>query len=82
MLILSRKAGEKLFVGENITIEVTRVRGNRVTLGISAPADIHILRDELRATTPESCIEIECDTEESSDAFAERLFKQPLQAAG
>lgn len=47
MLILSRKIGERLVIGENVTVVVNRVNGNRVTLGIEAPKDVHIKRDEL-----------------------------------
>jgi carbon storage regulator len=47
MLVLSRKIGEKLVIGDNITLVVSRVAGNRVTLGIEAPADVRIVRGEL-----------------------------------
>ncbi len=47
MLILSRKVGQKIVIGDNITIVVNRVAGNRVTLGIEAPDDVHIMRGEL-----------------------------------
>ncbi len=47
MLVLSRKVGEKIVVGENITIVVNRVSGNRISLGIDAPADVRIVRGEL-----------------------------------
>lgn len=48
MLVLSRKIGEKIHVGGNITIEVRRVAGNRVTLAVDAPRDVRILRGELK----------------------------------
>ena len=38
MLVLSRKPGEQLRIGDNITITVVEVRGNRVKIGIEAPA--------------------------------------------
>lgn len=47
MLVLSRKAGEKIHIGDGITIEVRRVAGNRVTIAIDAPRDLRILRGEL-----------------------------------
>ncbi len=47
MLILSRKAGEKIVIDDKIVVEVVRVCGNRITLGIAAPADVKILRAEL-----------------------------------
>ena len=48
MLVLSRKIGEKIHVGNDITIEVRRVAGNRVTLAVDAPRSVRILRGELR----------------------------------
>ncbi len=51
MLVLSRKVGEKLVIDGNITVEVIRVHGNRVSLGISAPADVRVLRGELKPHT-------------------------------
>lgn len=48
MLVLSRKVGEKLVIGENITIVVNRVAGNRVTIGIDAPDEVRIIRGELK----------------------------------
>jgi len=47
MLVLSRKIGEKLVIGDNITVVVSRVAGNRVTLGIEAPNEVRIVRGEL-----------------------------------
>jgi carbon storage regulator len=49
MLVLSRKVGERIHVGENITLEIRRIAGNRVTLALEAPRDIRILRGELEA---------------------------------
>jgi len=47
MLVLSRKEGEKLIIGDNITLVVSKICGNRVTLGIEAPVDVKIFRGEL-----------------------------------
>ena len=47
MLVLSRKVGEKLVIDGNISVEVVKIQGNRITLGLVAPADVKILRGEL-----------------------------------
>lgn len=47
MLILQRKAGQSLRIGENITVTVVAVENNRVRIAIDAPTDISILRSEL-----------------------------------
>jgi carbon storage regulator len=47
MLVLSRKTGEKIVIGNDIEVVVLEVRGDRVKLGIAAPADVPIHRSEL-----------------------------------
>jgi carbon storage regulator len=54
MLVLSRKIGEKLVIGDNITVVVSRVAGNRVTLGIEAPSEVRIIRGELHVDLDEA----------------------------
>jgi carbon storage regulator len=49
MLVLSRKVGERIHVGDNITLEIRRIAGNRVTLALDAPRNVRILRGELEA---------------------------------
>jgi carbon storage regulator len=46
-LVLSRKAGERINIGDEITVEVTRINGNRCSLKVSAPREMRILRSEL-----------------------------------
>ncbi|MEM7474353.1 MAG: carbon storage regulator [Planctomycetota bacterium] len=53
MLVLSRKEGEKLVIGDNVTLVVSKISGNRVTVGIEAPADVKIFRGELAAKDKE-----------------------------
>jgi len=59
MLVLSRKVGEKLVIGNNITIVVNRVAGNRVTIGIDAPDDVRIIRGELKPVIEQFRTELE-----------------------
>ena len=47
MLILNRRVGESIRIGENVKLTVLGVRGNQVRVGIDAPKDVHILRSEL-----------------------------------
>jgi len=49
MLVLSRKEGERISIGDNITLVVSKVNGNRVTIGIEAPRDVKIVRGELHS---------------------------------
>ena len=47
MLVLSRKEGEQLVIGDNIVVTINRISGNRVAIGIEAPRDVRIVRGEL-----------------------------------
>jgi carbon storage regulator CsrA len=47
MLILSRKVGESIAIGNDVTIVVNRIAGNRVALGIQAPNNVRVVRGEL-----------------------------------
>ncbi len=51
MLVLSRKPGEQIRIGDNITITVVEVRGNRVKIGIEAPRSVGVVRGELEPHT-------------------------------
>ena len=49
MLVLSRKEGERIMLGDSVVLTIVRVSGDRVRLGIEAPSDMLILREELNA---------------------------------
>ena len=54
MLVLSRKAGEVLFIGKDISVEILSVEGDRVRIGITAPKETRIFRKELMDATIET----------------------------
>jgi carbon storage regulator len=47
MLVLSRKLGEKIMVGENIVLTVVKIDRNQVRLGIEAPPEVPVYREEI-----------------------------------
>jgi carbon storage regulator len=47
MLVLSRRPGEKIVIGDDIIVTVTEISGNRVRLAVDAPCKVPILRGEL-----------------------------------
>lgn len=48
MLVLSRKHGEAIVVGDNITVTVVAIEGGRVRLGITAPSELPVHREEIQ----------------------------------
>ena len=47
MLVLSRKVGERILVGDKVVVTIVRIGPNAVRLGIEAPKDMNIVREEL-----------------------------------
>ena len=69
MLVLTRKEGERIRIGDGITLTVVSIRGNKVRLGFTAPESVIIQREELREEpkerpnkkTPANQVEFEID---------------------
>ena len=67
MLVLSRKVGERILIGENISVTVVRIAGGGVRLGVEAPPDMAVVRQELK---------------DRLDAEQMAMPKAPLKTAG
>lgn len=67
MLVLSRKPGERILIGDNVTVTIVRIGPNTVRLGIDAPRDLNIVREELCVSVPEG--------EDSFASGEEKLFR-------
>jgi carbon storage regulator len=67
MLVLSRKQSQRIKLGDSIVITVVRVAGDKVRLGIDAPRDMLVLRDELE---PHDAATLGAGPSESAGALA------------
>ena len=69
MLILTRRVGETLVIGDDVTVTVLGVRGNQVRLGVNAPKDIAVHREEIyHRIQNEKSGEISSESDENNDS--------------
>ncbi len=66
MLLLSRKIGESITIGKNITVKIVSIDQNQVKLGFDAPIDVPIFRNELLVKVKDQNIEASSSFEELS----------------
>lgn len=63
MLVLSRKESQRIKLGDSIVVTVVRLGRDKVRLGIEAPSDVVVLREELE---PHEAAELDCAVEEAA----------------
>lgn len=73
MLVLSRKKDEKIVIGDNISIMVVEIRGDKVRLGIEAPRDISVHRREVYEAIKRKQSEGDDDADQTVAVTAERI---------
>jgi carbon storage regulator len=56
MLVLSRKESQRIRLGDSIVVTIVKISGDKVRVGIDAPTDVLVLRDELEAHVPPTTI--------------------------
>ena len=83
MLTLTRKAGQKIRIGDNIEIVVREIRGRQVRLGISAPEGLEVFREELyQQILAEAEAEDAAANANSHDAANAPSDRRPAQPSG
>jgi len=72
MLILTRRSNERIFIGDDVVLVVLGIENNRVKLGIEAPAEVAILREEIVSDSKNGKFDVKnasnSDTHESVNA--------------
>ena len=74
MLVLSRKAGERIWIGDDISVTVVRISGGGVRIGIEAPVELPVVREELKLKIQES--ELTARTEKRSSQSGSGVSKK------
>lgn len=67
MLVLSRKRGEQIVLGDDITVTVVEISGNRIKIGIEAPPYVRIVRGELNALESRRLLPAVCAVDEEAE---------------
>ena len=75
MLRITRRAGERVILGDNVIVEVMEVRGGVVRLGIDAPRSLPIYREEI-------WLEVKKENEEAARAAGDSLPEVPAELRG
>ncbi|REJ67312.1 MAG: carbon storage regulator [Planctomycetota bacterium] len=84
MLLLSRKKGERITIGDETTVVVTRIANNRVVIGIEAPPNVRIVRDEIGSGETDSTIALSPASEHcepSGDSRGNRFLTRRARTA-
>ena len=69
MLVVSRRAGESIVIGDDITVSVLEVRGDVVRIGIAAPRSVAVHREELLAQLAQSNQDAASPTDDTVDSL-------------
>jgi len=77
MLVLTRRAGESVVIGDDIVITVLEARGDVVRLGINAPRDVQVHREEVYKELKAANREAASPTEDAVRAVTEMLNPPP-----
>jgi len=79
MLVIRRRAGEALFIGDNVEIRIVELSAHRVVLGIEAPPEVTILRKEIRLAAQRNQEAARPITPALASALAARLRQIPAR---
>lgn len=77
MLVLTRKSGESVLVGDDVAVRVLGVKGNQVSLGFEAPREVRIYREEVLREVEASNRQAQVTQREALEA-AERALKEKI----
>jgi carbon storage regulator len=79
MLVLTRRAGESVMIGDNVTITVLEARGDVIRLGIQAPRDVQVHREEIYRELQAANREAASPSEDAVQAVT-KLLRSPEES--
>ncbi len=82
MLVLTRKPGESIVIGNEITVTVVEVRGDQIRLGIDAPRSVQVYREEVFREIERENAQAVAGARRASDLLGGRPTSRPASSAG
>ena len=82
MLVIRRRSGESLLVGDTVEVEILEVSGGQVKLGIRAPRDVSILRKEVYLTREQNRAAVESARSPRVQRWIDQLSAATAKSAG
>lgn len=79
MLVLTRRAGESVMIGDDVVITVLEARGDVIRLGIQAPRDVQVHREEVYRELQEANRAAASPIEEAVDAITRLVNEKPVE---
>jgi carbon storage regulator CsrA len=73
MLVLTRKLQERIHIGDQITVTIVRIQGDRIRLGIEAPKNVRVMRGEVSARDAQASVELASPPEHADIGEAESV---------
>jgi carbon storage regulator len=80
MLVIRRRPGESVFVGDDVEIEILEISGSQVKLGIRAPREVPVLRSEIHVTAKQNRAAAGIPQKNALDQLRGSLLRQPRRS--
>jgi carbon storage regulator len=81
VLVLTRKRGERILIGDDIVVTILEIKGDSIRIGVDAPSGVRIQRHEVVEAIAEANLAAAGTDAASADALAELLTKKPSTEA-
>jgi carbon storage regulator len=80
MLVIRRRAGESVFIGDDVEVSILEIVGSQVKLGIRAPREVPVLRSEIRVTAEQNRAASQFAPTSAIDRLRDRFLGQPRRS--
>ena len=82
MLVLTRRPGESIVIGNDIVVTVVEIKGGQVRIGINAPREIQVHREEIYAQVRKANVDAVATAADARKALLDKVVSAPTDDAG